>query len=145
MRSSARVSIRFSISAMAGLCTIESGAAWAIAFGVRPGKDDGLRRRHRDPQWEPAMIRELTRLAHRLDAWLREHLGRPYTVVLAIGLVYGIIASVKALIHEAESRFDVFKLVTAVLFQLALLINQLAQFHEYRQEREARKARRPRR
>ena len=91
------------------------------------------------------MIRELTRLAHRLDAWLREHLGRPYTVILAIGLVYGIIASMKALIHEAESRFDVFKLVTAVVFQLALLINQLAQFHEYRQEREARKARRTRR
>ena len=68
--------------------------------------------------------------------------ARPYTVILAIGLVYGIAASVRALIHDAETRLDVFKVVVAVLFQLALLINQLAQFHEYRRAREARKAER---
>jgi hypothetical protein len=86
------------------------------------------------------MIHEIMRLAHRADAWLRSRVGRPYTVVLAIGLAYGIAASVRTLIHDAESRLDVFKLVVAVLFQMALLINQLAQFHEYRQAREARKA-----
>ena len=86
------------------------------------------------------MIHTITRIAHSIDAWLRDRVGRPYTVILAIGLVYGIIASVKSLVHEAETRFDAFKLVVAVLFQLALLINQLAQFHDYRQARLARKA-----
>ena len=111
-----------------------TGQGWRGRPGPRPPA--------RKESSEPAMIREIMRLAHRIDAWLRDHVGRPYTVILAIGLVYGIVASVRTLIHDAETRLDVFKLVVAVLFQIALLINQLAQFHEYREERAARRARR---
>ena len=86
------------------------------------------------------MINEVIHGAHRLDAWLREKLGRPYGVLLGVGLVLGIIASVKTLIHTAETTPDVLKVVAAIAFQIALLINQLAQFHEFREERKARKA-----
>jgi hypothetical protein len=86
------------------------------------------------------MIREIVRGAHALDAWLRERFGRPYVALLTVGLVLGIIESVKNLIHTAETTPDVVKVALAIAFQLALLINQLAQFHQYREERRARKA-----
>jgi hypothetical protein len=77
--------------------------------------------------------------AHWLDAWLQVHLGRPYRVVLAVGLVVGISASIHDLSRSVSSSTNILKIVGMVLFQLALLINQLAQFHEHRQRRRARK------
>jgi hypothetical protein len=75
--------------------------------------------------------------AHWLDAWLQVHLGRPYRVVLAVGLVVGISASIHDLSRSVSSSTNILKIVGMVLFQLALLINQLAQFHEHRQRRRA--------
>jgi len=86
------------------------------------------------------MIRLITRGAHQLDAWLRLHLGRPYTVALGVGLVYGIIASVRGLGQAIHSSTGVLEIAVMVLFQLALLINQLGQFHDYGEERRRRKA-----
>jgi hypothetical protein len=77
--------------------------------------------------------------AHWLDAWLHVHLGRPYGVVLAIGLVVGITASIHDLSRSVASSTKLLKIVGMVLFQLALLVNQLAQFHEHRERRQARK------
>jgi Zn-dependent protease with chaperone function len=85
------------------------------------------------------MIGFVARGAYRLDAWLRQHLGRPYIALLGVGLVYGIIASVFGLSHAMQSGVSVLKLLAMVLFQLALLINQLGQFHEYRQDRRSRR------
>lgn len=86
------------------------------------------------------MIGVVIRAAHAIDAWLRLHLGRAYTITLGVGLVYGIIASVRGLSHAVGSNTSILKIVGMVLFQLALLINQLGQFHEYRQERLRRRA-----
>ena len=85
------------------------------------------------------MIGRLIVGAHWLDAWLQVHLGRPYTVVLAIGLVVGISASIHDLSRSVASSTNILKIVGMVLFQLALLINQLAQLHEHRERRRARR------
>ena len=90
------------------------------------------------------MIRELTGAAHWLDHWLKINLGRPYTTILTIGLVTSIVATVRGLQHSIDSTAGLV-VVGTVAFQLALLINQLSQFHDYREairfRREARRRR----
>jgi len=77
---------------------------------------------------------------------MREHLGRSYTAILGAGLVLSIISTLHGLGQAIGSSTSVLKIFAVVLFQLALLINQLGQFHDYRQERRLRReARRDRR
>ncbi|MBS0412166.1 MAG: hypothetical protein JSR86_19755 [Proteobacteria bacterium] len=85
------------------------------------------------------MIETVLKASSALDAWLREHLGRPYLAALGVGLVLGIIATVQQLVEDIGSD-SVLKLSLFVVFQAALLVNQLAQFHDYRQERRQRRA-----
>lgn len=85
------------------------------------------------------MIETVLKASSALDAWLREHLGRPYLAALGVGLVLGIIATVRDLVDDIGSE-SVLKLLLFVVFQAALLVNQLAQFHDYRRERQERKA-----
>ena len=101
-------------------------------------------------EWEGTrMLTGLTRYAHWLDLWLHKHFGRPYESLLSIGLVLSISASVSSLgqiiAHGAEPQGDLFKdvLKTAgvVIFQAALLINQLAQLDEHRARRRRRRMR----
>src|SRR5580698_444373 len=95
------------------------------------------------------MLTALTRYAHWLDLWLHKHFGRPYESLLSIGLGLSISASVSSLgqiiAHGAEPQGDLFKdvLKTAgvVIFQAALLINQLAQLDEHRARRRRRRMR----
>jgi hypothetical protein len=86
--------------------------------------------------------------AYELDQWLKAHLGRPYTIILASSLGAGI-AAAGANLGQLFSKpvtpsiASVATLLGAGLVQVALLINQLAQLHEYRQfARERRAARR---
>ena len=83
-------------------------------------------------------IRGVTSLAYWMDQQLRERFGRPYRAVLSVGLVIGIVGTVESL-SKAFSTTDIVAVVGTVIFQAALLINQLAQMHEYRQERIARR------
>ncbi len=85
------------------------------------------------------MISGLMRAAHWLDAWLREHLGRPYFALLGAGLVLGILASLRQLDQEIGSKVGILKITGLVAFQLVLLVNQLAQFHDYHQDRSQRR------
>jgi hypothetical protein len=92
------------------------------------------------------MLNRLTRWAHWLDLWLHKHLGRPYEAILATGLVLSIVASVTTLsgiidAGGANLRGDVLKTVGIVIFQAALLINQLAQLDEHRARRRRRRIR----
>ena len=78
------------------------------------------------------MLTKLTRYAHWLDLWLRRRLGRPYEAILAIGLVLSIGASATVLGQAIGAggvamKGDVAKSIGVVIFQVALLINQLAQ------------------
>jgi hypothetical protein len=73
------------------------------------------------------MLKRLARTAHELDEWLHINVGRAYVALLGWGLVVSILNSITKLGHALSS----FGLITLVL-QGALLINQLAQWHELR-------------
>lgn len=81
------------------------------------------------------MIPTILKLASALDAWLREHIGRPYLAALWVGLILGIIAAFQDLLKDLGRHDSVVKLSLFIAFQAALLVNQLAQFHDYREER----------
>jgi hypothetical protein len=81
--------------------------------------------------------------AWRLDSLLNRRIGAPYRAILAIGLVLSIGASSKALRQSFHSAASVLVIVATALFQIALLINQLAQIHQRRRARLRRRAMRP--
>jgi hypothetical protein len=92
------------------------------------------------------MLTNLTRYARWLDLWLRRRLGRPYETILAIGLGLSIAASVNNLSQIIGAggvgmKGDIAKIVGIVIFQAALLINQLAQLDEHRARRRRRQMR----
>jgi hypothetical protein len=88
----------------------------------------------------PGRLRALTYWAWRLDRWLQRQFGTPYRVVLSAGLVASISASWNALVTTIHSTTNIALIVATVLFQAALLINQLAQLHQRRRARARRKA-----
>jgi hypothetical protein len=92
------------------------------------------------------MLNTLTRHAHWLDLWLHRHIGRPYESILAIGLGLSIVASVSTLGHivatgGAALQRDLIETIGVAIFQVALLINQLAQLDEHRARRRRRRMR----
>lgn len=92
------------------------------------------------------MLSRLTRYAHWLDLWLHRHIGRLYEFILSIGLGLSIVASATTLVHivsagGAALQRDVIETVGVVVFQVALLINQLAQLDEHRARRRRRRMR----
>ena len=92
------------------------------------------------------MLTYVTRQAHWLDVWLRRKLGRPYVALLAIGLGLGISETLRELgkvIADGEKGLEsnILKTVALVVFQSALLINQLAQLDQHRERRRRRRMR----
>ena len=88
----------------------------------------------------PGGARAITYWAWRLDRWLNRRLGSPYRIVLAIGLAASISASWKALADSFKSTTNVLVILLIVVFQTALLINQVAQVHQRRRARVRRRA-----
>jgi len=93
------------------------------------------------------MLSLLLRRAHWLDLWLHRRLGRPYNAILVFALGLSITATINALaaaIEAGEKNFAATAVRTAatVVFQLALLINQLAQLDEHRARRRRQRQRR---
>ena len=78
--------------------------------------------------------RGISRLAYQIDQFLKNHLGWPYRLVLAAGLVVGIVSSLNTLEKAFGSTQNVTEAIIAIAFQAALLINQLAQVNEWRHE-----------
>jgi hypothetical protein len=86
--------------------------------------------------------RGISGLAYMADQFLKTHLGSPYRIILSIGLVVGLSQSVASLQKAFASTTDLVLLAGSVVFQVLLLINQLAQVHTWRKEaRERRRAR----
>jgi hypothetical protein len=75
-----------------------------------------------------------------IDQWLKEHLGRPYTVILTIGLVAAISANVQGIESKIEHGGSLIAVTLNVVVDAILLVNQLAQLHEYRQARREQRA-----
>jgi hypothetical protein len=86
------------------------------------------------------MLSGLISGAWRLDQWMKEHVGRTYTVVLAIGLFASISANVRGIETSLQHPGNLVTIAITVTVDVVLLVNQLAQLHEYRQARRARKA-----
>ena len=83
-------------------------------------------------------------VAHLADAWLRGHV-RAYSAILNAGLVIAIVDSARKLAHAVSDRTvhdlgDVLGIASLLVFQGALLLNQLAQWHEYSEHMRARRA-----
>ena len=78
------------------------------------------------------MLSLITSGAYDLDQWLKAHVGRVYTIVLASSLGMGIAASttviVRALGHGFPTKEGLAALGAAAV-QAVLLVNQLAQLH----------------
>ena len=85
-------------------------------------------------------LRTLTYWAWRLDRWLNRQIGTPYRIILSIGLAVSIAANWKALVSSFQSTTNILFILATVLFQAALLVNQLAQAHQRRRARIRRKA-----
>ena len=86
------------------------------------------------------MLSYVTRRAHWLDLWLHRRLGRPYNALLIFALGLSMSATIRTLVGvvaagERGFAADAIKTTAIVLFQLALLINQLAQLDEHRARR----------
>ena len=73
------------------------------------------------------MIVQLLHGARRLDETLKAVLGRPYHVVLGVGLTIEIIHRVHELIEAPARAGNTFRLVVVVVFCSLLLIHQLAE------------------
>ena len=80
-----------------------------------------------------------------LDTWLKSELGRPYETILSAGLVISITGTLKALTDALDGGksghpVDIAKMGLTLVFEVALLVNQLAQLSERREARRQRKA-----
>jgi hypothetical protein len=71
------------------------------------------------------MILQICRWALWLDEWLQARLGRPYNVVLGIGLVSEIIDQVLRLGPRLHSAPTVLRVIPILAVEFALLLHQL--------------------
>jgi hypothetical protein len=81
------------------------------------------------------VVVEISHAAHRLDAWLRRTLGRPYHVMLGIGLVLEIIARVRELHEAAATTGSIIRLMLALLLYLVLLVHQVGELSPHAERR----------
>jgi hypothetical protein len=81
------------------------------------------------------MIGEILRAAHRLDAWLRRMLGRPYHAALGIGLVLEIIARIRELHEAPATSTHVVQLALVMLLYLLLLVHQIGELSGHAERR----------
>jgi hypothetical protein len=85
------------------------------------------------------MLGRFIRRAHRLDEWLHQNLGRPYTIILTIGLLISIGDSLDRLGRALSGLGGgELKLVMELVFQGGLLVNQIAQWHDLHERRRQR-------
>ncbi len=84
------------------------------------------------------MLRPILRAAVWLDTWLDQRLGRPYAILLTIGLTAEIVRSLADFRHRLDLA-HVAHLVWLLPLNAALLIHQVASLHHIRERRIARK------
>jgi hypothetical protein len=77
------------------------------------------------------MIGGILRQAHRLDAWLRSHLGRPYHVILGLGLAIEIARHLRELGEVASSPSGIVRVVLVLVFYSVLLVHQLGELQAH--------------
>jgi hypothetical protein len=71
------------------------------------------------------MILYISRWARRLDDDLQQRLGRPYNVILGIGLITEIIEQFSHLREKLESAPNLLRLILVMGVEFALLLHQI--------------------
>jgi hypothetical protein len=85
------------------------------------------------------MYRSLIAGAYRLDLWLDRHMGRPYTVLLVVGLTAEIGRRI-AEFHPGRLELGhILDFAWLLALNLALLVHTLASLHHIRERRRAAK------
>jgi hypothetical protein len=72
----------------------------------------------------------------RLDEWLQERFGRPYIILLGIGLIIDIGHRVSEVHEEATKPHRLLGLALGIALELGLLIHQLGELHHHSRPRE---------
>lgn len=81
------------------------------------------------------MIVEFLSGVHRLDGFLETRVGRPYHVLLGVGLVAEIVKELSELDKLGESAGGIVRTAFSLLLFAALLIHQLGELHEHAERR----------
>lgn len=76
------------------------------------------------------MLRRLFEQCFRLDRWLHETLGRPYGMMLTVGLMVEILRRLEETPARLASPKDWLGTAFALVLNLALLVHQLAEMAE---------------
>jgi hypothetical protein len=84
------------------------------------------------------MLAGILRGAHELDDWLRSHLGRPYHVILGIGLIIEIVRHLHELGEAGKSPTGILGVALAVIFYSVLLVHQLGELQAHVAARKSR-------
>ena len=86
------------------------------------------------------MILMICRWARWLDEWLQERLGRPYNVILGIGLVTEIVQQIAGLGPKLRSAPTALQTILVLAVEFALLLHQLGALSHHVERRRARRA-----
>ena len=77
------------------------------------------------------MLGPFSKACRRLDEWLQERLGRPYIILLGVGLIIDIVHRVSELRDEATKPHRLIGLVLGIVLELGLLIHQVGELHHH--------------
>jgi hypothetical protein len=86
------------------------------------------------------MILQICRWALWLDEWLQSRLGRPYNIVLGVGLISEIVSQIGGLAAKLQSAPNIARAVLVLAVEFALLVHQVGALSHHIERREARKA-----
>jgi hypothetical protein len=92
------------------------------------------------------MLHSIALAAHRLDLWLQARFGRPYNVLLGVGLVTEIIRRLGELPRHAVLEPGLIGMIALIAMNLALLVHQIGELSHHtgriRARRDAARSRR---
>ncbi len=77
------------------------------------------------------MILQLGRGVRWLDQYLQHRLGRPYNILLSVGLVTEIVERVRELPHALTSAPNEIRLALILIMELVLLLHQVSVLSEH--------------
>jgi hypothetical protein len=83
------------------------------------------------------MILAICRWADALDEWLQSRLGRPYNLVLGIGLVTEIIGQIGKVGSQLGSAPHLARTIVILAIEFALLLHQLGALSHHLERRKA--------
>ena len=86
------------------------------------------------------MFKRITDFCAWLDTWLETNVGRPYNVLLSVGLVLEMVSKIRTLPATWTQTHLSIGTFLALAMEGALLINQLGEFSHRRHKRVARRA-----